>query len=35
MDLYAGLDLHSSNTFMGVLDQQFNRIFQEARIKGS
>jgi transposase len=29
MDLYAGLDLHSSNTFIGVLDQQFNRIFKK------
>ena len=29
MNLYAGLDLHSSNTFIGVLDPQFNRIFKK------
>jgi hypothetical protein len=29
MNLYAGLDLHSSNTYIGVLDQQFNRIFKK------
>jgi hypothetical protein len=28
MDLYTGLDIHSSNTSVGVLDQQFNRIFK-------
>ena len=29
MNLYAGLDLHSSNTSIGVLDPQFNRIFKK------
>ena len=29
MSLYAGLDLHSSNTCIGVLDPQFNRIFKK------
>jgi hypothetical protein len=29
MTLYAGLDLHSSNTYIGVLDQQFKRIFKK------
>jgi hypothetical protein len=25
MELYAGLDLHSRNTYIGVLDKAFNR----------
>jgi len=29
MSQYAGLDLHSSNTYIGVLDPQFNRIFKK------
>jgi len=29
MSLYAGLDLHSSNTYIGVLDPQFNRVFKK------
>ena len=29
MSLYAGLDLHSSNNYIGVLDPQFNRIFKK------
>ncbi|MEE4265541.1 MAG: hypothetical protein V2I56_22830 [Desulfobacteraceae bacterium] len=26
MQLYAGLDLHSTNTYIGILDLEFNRI---------
>ena len=29
MQLYAGLDLHSRNTYIGILDQQFNRVFRK------
>ena len=29
MQLYAGLDLHSTNTYIGILDQEFNRIFKQ------
>jgi transposase len=29
MQLYAGLDLHSTNTYIGILDQEFNRIFKK------
>ena len=29
MPLYAGLDLHSRNTYIGILDHQFNRIFKK------
>ena len=29
MPLYAGLDLHSRNTYIGILDQQFNRVFKK------
>jgi len=29
MNLYAGLDFHSSNTYIGVLDQQFNCNFKK------
>ena len=29
MQLYAGLDLHSRNTYIGILDQEFNRIFKK------
>jgi len=29
MQLYAGLDLHSTNTYIGILDKQFNRIFKK------
>jgi transposase len=27
MQLYAGLDLHSRNTYIGIMDKKFNRIF--------
>ena len=27
MQLYAGLDLHSRNTYIGIMDQEFNRLF--------
>jgi len=29
MQLYAGLDLHSRNTYIGILNQEFNRIFKK------
>ena len=29
MQLYAGLDLHSRSTFVGILDQDFNRIYKK------
>jgi transposase len=29
MQLYAGLDLHSRNTYIGILDQEFNRVFKK------
>jgi hypothetical protein len=29
MQLYAGLDLHSTNTYIGILDQEFNRVFRK------
>ena len=29
MQLYAGLDLHSRNTYIGILDREFNRIFKK------
>ena len=29
MQLYAGLDLHPTNTYIGILDQEFNRIFKK------
>ena len=29
MELYAGMDLHSSNTFLGVMDQKLKRIFDK------
>ncbi len=29
MQLYAGLDLHSRNTYIGILDHEFNRIFKK------
>jgi len=27
MQLYAGLDLHSRNTYIGIMDKQFKRVF--------
>ena len=27
MQLYAGLDLHSRNTYIGIMDKKFKRIF--------
>jgi transposase len=29
MQLYAGLDLHSRNTYIGILDKDFNRVFNK------
>jgi len=29
MQLYAGLDLHSRNTYIGILDQELNRVFKK------
>ena len=27
MELYAGLDLHSRNTYIGIMDKEFKRVF--------
>jgi hypothetical protein len=27
MELYAGIDLHSSNNYIGIIDEQNNRVF--------
>ena len=29
MELYSGLDLHSTNTYIGILDTDFKRIFKK------
>ena len=29
MELYAGLDLHSRNTFIGILDKEFKQVFKK------
>jgi transposase len=29
MTLYAGMDLHSTNTYVGILDDQLNRVFNK------
>jgi transposase len=29
MNLYVGLDLHSRNTYIGILDKSFNRVFRK------
>ena len=29
MELYAGLDLHSRNTYIGIMDKVFNRVFKK------
>jgi transposase len=29
MELYAGLDLHSRNTYVGIMDDAFNRVFKK------
>ncbi|MDH3723699.1 MAG: hypothetical protein OER74_19545 [Desulfobacteraceae bacterium] len=29
MELYSGLDLHSRNTYMGILDTDFKRVFKK------
>jgi len=29
MELYAGLDLHSRNTYIGIMDRTFNRVFKK------
>ena len=29
MQLYSGLDLHSTNTYIGILDTDFKRVFKK------
>ncbi|MFC1896335.1 IS110 family transposase, partial [Thermodesulfobacteriota bacterium] len=29
MELYCGLDLHSRNTYIGISDTDFNRVFKK------
>ena len=29
MQLYAGLDLHSRNTYIGIMDKEFKRVFSK------
>ena len=29
MELYSGLDLHSTNTCIGILDSDFKRVFKK------
>ena len=29
MELYAGLDLHSRNTYIGIMDDALNRVFKK------
>jgi hypothetical protein len=29
MELYKGLDLHSRNIFIGILDKEFNPVFKK------
>ena len=29
MQLYAGLDLHSRNTYIGIMDKELKRIFKK------
>ena len=29
MELYAGLDLHSRNTYIGIMDDELNRVFKK------
>src|SRR5210317_1330032 len=29
MELYSGLDLHSTNTYIGILTPEFNRVFKK------
>jgi len=29
MELYVVMDLHSRNTYFGILDKEFNRVFKE------
>jgi len=29
MELYAGLDLHSRNTYIGIMDKEFNHVFKK------
>ena len=29
MGLYSGLDLHSRNTYIGILNPDFNRVFKK------
>ncbi len=28
MELYTGLDLHSRNTYIGIMDKELNRVFK-------
>jgi len=32
MELYTGLDLHSRNTYVGIMDKAFNRVFKKSEI---
>ena len=29
MELYTGLDLHSRNTYIGIMHKAFNRVFKK------
>ena len=29
MELYVGMDLHSRNTYFGILNEEFKRIFKK------
>jgi len=29
MQLYAGLDLHSRNTYIGIMEKEFKRVFRK------
>jgi hypothetical protein len=29
MELYTGLDLHSRNPYIGIIDEAFNRVFKK------
>jgi len=28
-ELYAGMDLHSRNTYLGIMDKNFKRVFKK------
>jgi hypothetical protein len=33
MQLYAGLDLHSRNTYIGIMDKEFKRVFNKRELR--